>query len=197
MITDLINPCQAVIRKKYKRSFKKCGEVKETFIKTLTQNPCLAQQDERMTNYQSNEKFAFADQLVPGRFRNGLFESNWNGDEMTVIGEESSADSLVFDTSNGESLSNWRKVSEDGEDCFGYENKCSQEFGRVAEETLLVGESQKQSRRYPKIFVTTNLRRDSKRNSCKSVHSDDSTPHLYSDYEERLKSLLLIAFPDV
>ena len=198
MIPDLINPCPAIVRKKYKRSFKRCGEVqaKEGSIRALTQNPCLDEEDGR-TGFRSNGKSEFGRNLVPGRFRNGMFESNWNGDEMTVIGEESSADSFVLETSNSECMNYTTKMSEEGEDCFGSVRSCTKDFGRADEETLAGEETQKRSIRYPKIFVSTNLRRESKRNSCKSVHSDDSTPHLYIDYEERLKSLLLSAFPDV
>lgn len=196
MIKDPINLSQPATRKKYRRSIKKVRSEGDSFNKNFVQNPDSGKDFEGLNIYQSKAKQEFGETLAPGRFRNGMFESDWNGDEMSIIGEESSADSFAFETSNSGYLNTSNKIIEDGEDSFQKNKSFTKELGESEEESPGNFQPKKRSMRYPNIFVITNSRRDSKRNSCKSVHSDDSTPHLYIDYEERLKSLLLIAFPE-
>ena len=197
MIKDPINPSQPVTRKKYRRSIKKVRGEKESFNKIFVQNSETDKDDDGFGIYESKVKQEFGETLVPGRFRNGMFEGRWNQDDMSIIGEESSADSFALESSNSGCLNSSNKIIEDGEDSFQRNKSFTKELGESEVESSGNFQPKKRSMRYPNIYVITSSRRESKRNSNKSIHSDDSTPHLYIDYEERLKSLLLIAFPDV
>jgi hypothetical protein len=184
-----------VTRTKYKKKPKN-SEI-STFQEKVQQTQVKAQKPtfDFIQNLENPEEFG--KRLKPGRFRDGKFEVSREFDEMSMIGEERSEDSFVLDSVNSGSLNSTSRILEDCDEDLGKNRSSSKERPGSPQESLLEVTQVKRSRRYPNICVLTDLRSESKRNSCKSVHSDDSTPHLFVDYEERLKNLLLVAFHEM